>query len=79
MKAEEIEKAADEYAESLKSIAPKNLVGGIMTTRDRKMSNKPQRLQLNILAVIYSVSWLGLSNKLLFQWFFVRLTRCQEK
>jgi hypothetical protein len=25
------------------------------------------------------VSWLGLINKLLFQWFFIRLTRCQEK
>ena len=37
------------------------------------------RQVLNIPAIIRSVSWLGLLNKLLFQWFFVRLTRCQEK
>ncbi len=37
------------------------------------------RQALNIPAIIRSVSWLGLLNKLLFQWFFVRLTRCQER
>jgi hypothetical protein len=28
---------------------------------------------------ICNISWLGLVNKLLFQWLFIRLTRCQEK
>ncbi len=46
---------------------------------ENKVKNKQNCEQLNILAVIRSVSWLGLSNKLLFQWFFFRLTRCQEK
>jgi len=35
-----------------------------------KVENKRNSKQLNILAVIRSVSWLGLLNKLLFQWFF---------
>lgn len=46
---------------------------------ENKVKKKQNSEQLNIFAVIRSVSWLGLSNKLLFQWFFVRLTRCQEK
>jgi hypothetical protein len=46
---------------------------------ENKVKNKQNSKQLNILAVIRSVSWLGMLNKLLFQWFFVRLTRCQEK
>jgi hypothetical protein len=44
-----------------------------------KVENKQNGKQLNILAVIRSVSWLGLANKLLFQWFFIRLKRCQER
>lgn len=45
----------------------------------QKMKNKVENKQLNILSIIRSVSWLGLVNKLLFQWFFVRLTKCKEK
>jgi hypothetical protein len=48
-------------------------------SKENENLNEAENSALNIADVIRSVSWLGLMNKLLFQWFFVRLTKCQEK
>lgn len=42
------------------------------------MTNNKNSKILNIFNIIRSISWLKYSNKLIFQWFFIRLTICQE-
>ncbi len=44
-----------------------------------KIKNKNNSKQLDTFVAIRNISWLGLANRLLFQWGFIRLTRCQEK